>query len=969
MRAVFTAHDTALARIPLGAALPGPDAAGYERALLREAVFLAARHVRPLAAPGDSSGRLECTWHGYDIRLRERATPHGVFAGVAAASFVGTGASLCLGRHHRVRTTPSASWLAAVADQAIGDPAVLAELTLTTSPLAVRRGARYYSEQRGNGSARPLRSVSVRASAVTTYVVQTCGRGAPGGEILAGLRSRWPSASPELLVGTLASLIRAGILLHDLIPEDPREDPLGRLLAKLPGCSPVRGALARLRGQLASADDHPPASPDRLRALISARDTADQIVRHDRPLRADLAADADIRLPQSLADEAAEAAGLLWRIGWGTPPLEAWHAAFVERYGSRRWVPLLEATDPVTGLGTADDADTIGPPVPDQVREAALARLLATALADGSTEVTLAPPDVAELTARDGYPPPRTAEIYVRVLAASPADLAAGRFSLAVCPGGGSQDAGSTAGRFTALLDGTWQPSVACPAGAVVAELAVLPRTWEGASVSPVTGLASYRIPVGLPARCGDLIPESLLLGSSGEHLIVWSSQLRRPVIPVLYSRLAAGLLPPLARFLSLAGQAGARPWHGWSWRTSAPFTPAVRYRRTWLAAARWTLPPALIRAAGTADWESALDAWRYGTRPAPPQRVVTDDSDRHLPLDLNQQSDRDLLRRYVRRGLTAVTGAPGMPAAVQAILPGPRGQHLLELAVSVYRSAPPSPMPHPPPEAVRAGGAGLYLPGQDWLTLVVPAHPACQDQILAALRPVAATAAGYCDRWFWLRYRDAAHGTHLRVRFHGQPEVLASRVLPALTSWGVDLRRQGLSAGFSIIPYEQETERYGGPDVISAAEAAFCADSDLVLDLLAATSDEDQRLLVAGVSAAAIACCLASGPGQIKAAVGGRQLDRAGRARALRLRPAARQADPGDGAGLPAEASAAWDRRQRALRAYQAVLPADYRAACASDLIHLHCNRMVPGTATELVARAIAADLLAATGRARPAP
>ena len=44
---------------------------------------------------------------------------------------------------------------------------------------------------------------------------------------------------------------------------------------------------------------------------------------------------------------------------------------------------------------------------------------------------------------------------------------------------------------------------------------------------------------------------------------------------------------------------------------------------------------------------------------------MVTDDDDRQLPLDLGRADDRELLRRYARRGLAAVTAPPGGEQAI----------------------------------------------------------------------------------------------------------------------------------------------------------------------------------------------------------------------------------------------------------------------------------------------------------------
>jgi lantibiotic biosynthesis protein len=960
MTPVFVAQATALARIPLGAALLSGEET--DEAVLREAVFLASRRVPLSDTLGRQDDRAARTRRGYAIRLRSRTTPHGVLAGVALARFGDNPSTLTLGQGHHVRTTPGVGWLAVVCDQVLAEPGVLRQLTLhTTTPLP-RHGDRYHSEQRGGPTDAGPRATAVRATEVMVRIVEACRGGSTAREVIEMLGRRWPQAPAATAARTLIGLIRAGVLLHDLLPEDPREDPLGHLLERLPNDSPRRTGLARLRDLLADADRYPPGAPERWQALTAARGLMDQIWHCERPLRADTVLDATIALPASLAQEAAEAAGLLWQIGWGSPPLRDYHESFCQRYGAHRSVPLLEATDPAVGLGCAIGVPGIGPAVPDARREAVLARLLAEATAQGRAEICLDPDTIAELRAPTGEMPPRTAEIYARVLADAADESAADRMCLALLPMGGSQDAGSTAGRFSTLLPGVYAEAESeTDDVAVVAELVVASRTFDTASVAAETGFATHRIPVGVPARPGDLLPDELLLLSTGRQLILWSPRLRRQVIPVLYSRLAPELLPPLARLLSLVGQGDARPWHGWAWRVDAPFHPAVRHRRVLLAPPRWTLPPQLIRAANSAaEWNAALQTWRAETRPVPPPVVVTDDADRQLPLDLNQPHDRELLRRYTRRGLLAVTGP--LPETAQAVLSGPGGRHLLDLVIPLRRTGQGRQEPFPAPPAPRATGAGLHLPGSDWLSLSLWAPAEHHDAILRTVSGVAADTAGHWDRWFWLRYHDSVHGPQLRIRFHGRPAALGGDVLPALAIWGTDLYRQRLSGGFSIEPYEQETERYGGSGAIGAAEEVFCTDSALVLEALARTSDDEGRLVIAALSVAAMARCLTVTP---SAALGKHRLDRAARRRAAALRSQVRSAD--HCGGVPSLA-ATWAGRALALSAYRRTLSAGQLPACASAVIHLHCNRLVPGAGNERLARALAADLLTVRSHANTA-
>ncbi|MBV9141136.1 MAG: lantibiotic dehydratase [Pseudonocardiales bacterium] len=956
-RSPFSARSPfpVLARIPLLPAADSQERSPRGDALLAEGMFLASRQLDPEAdLPGRDRSRLAITRRGYEIRAQWRPVPHLVFAGVALARFTGQGEtpSLRLGAGHRARTNPSAAWLAAVRDQILTDPAVLSALRLTTSNLVTHRGPRLEHERPASSGARPQR-VSVRATEATALIMSLCAAGASASQIPAKVVERWKVPDP-LVRAMLTELVRDAFLLTDLLPGDLTVDPLGHLVDKLTPGHRLRTSLTRLRRLLADADRYRPGDPVRLDTLMEARNLVDQISFCERPLTADAVADAHVVLPAALAGEVATAAGVLWRAGCGQGPLTRYHERFLERYGIHRYVPLLDVTDPAIGLGidaATPDRDPVD--LPDR-RTKVLASLLGRATANGGVEVVLDDADLTELTGgQPGLPPPRTAEMCVRVIAATPEDLAAGRLRLAVCPGG-SPEAGTALGRFTGLLHIAGQD---CDDAGLVAEVVARPRVAEGLTLAPPTGLTPQRIPVGVPAEPGDLPLDDLSLVSDGHRLILWSFSQDRQVIPVLYSRLTSHLLPPLARFLQLVGRTGCRPLHGWSWEPAGggPFTPRVRYRRTILASARWVLPPTLTRMThDQAAWSVALTRWRAETVPAPPDLIVVDDGDRSLPLDLRRADDRELLRRYAGRGVAAVTEPPGGPGAIQAVLPGPAGRHLLELVVPLARRE-----TVPPPvrrAVVRARDTGLYLPGGWWLSLAI--RTPAGELLLPGLATLAGDLAGHYDIWFWLRYHTPENGPHIRARFCGDPATLGSRVLPAFCTWGREMIRQRCSGGFTVEPYDQEIERYGGAAAIGAAEQVFAADSSLALAILASVSDRDQRLIIAALSAAAIARPMTDA---YQAALNGGPLDRTARRQMLDLRPQVRAARGQITAGPDLGGiRSAWSARRDVLATYRDLLDPARRADCTSSLIHLHLNRLFGDLRSERIVRALAADLLA---------
>jgi lantibiotic biosynthesis protein len=938
-----------VARAPLLPVDPGDAHREVLAGLLLEAVRFAARSLAAVCADDvRAGGRLATTVRAYEQRARTRPTPRGAFAGVQLATLADGPTRFVVGANHRPRSGPSAAWLSEVASRLIEEPAVLAALRLWSHDLVVRRGDRFEHEH-ATGTEKPER-ITLRATPAVELILDTCRDSARFDEVVCAVADRWPQI-PEATVRTaIAQMVRKGFLLTDLVPDDAANDPLGHLLTKLPEPHQARAALTAIRDLLADADRRPVGTGERLNALENARILCDTVAHQECPLSVDVALDGDIQVPSSLADEAVDAAGLLWSIMPSPMVLGDYHERFVERYGVGRRVDLMAVVDPVTGLGgpeAADDREA----AEDKVRGRVLSGLLAEAAARGAAEVTLDEATITALRVESPGVPPSTGELYAQVFAASSQDVEAGRFELAVYMGC-TQDAASSLGRFAKLL-GLRGPLTTAAQGAVPAEVVVRPRLAGLSALAPPSGFTRRRICVGLPARPGDLRLSDLELASDGQRLALWSRSLEREIAPALYSRIGSAYLPPAARLLQDLAHSGGRPWRLWSWGplAQAPFLPRVRWRRTILSPARWRLPHPLVAAVGgAARWETELERWRSATVPGLPRVVVVQEADQRIPLDLDDQRDRDLLRRYVRRGAEAVTEEPGGAEAIQGVAKGPDGGHALELVIPFQRGrSTAAPSRRRPPASSKPV---VHLPGGRWLSVAIPAPAVHHDDLLPHVDQLVRELREYIDHWFWLRYDNRAHGPHVRVRFAGESAVLLGRVLPAVSARCAALMEQGLAGGPVVEPYEPEVDRYGDLTTIEAAEDLFHADSDLSLRLLAQRPDGQARLVLAALSAVALARELADGDPD---AVGRPRLDRAARRQVNDLRAIA---SSGPAALLEDNAQQAWDHRGRAAAVYRSVLPAARRAECISSVIHMHANRMGLGHDEERVARALAAQL-----------
>ncbi|MEV8373299.1 lantibiotic dehydratase [Kribbella sp. NPDC056861] len=604
-----------------------------------------------------------------------------------------------------------------------------------------------------------------------------------------------------------------------------------------------------LRGQLLVA--HPEASvadADEMLGQLLAR----EILLAEYPpvqvteAQVDLRLDADVRLPQAVADEAARAAGLLWRLsppGDGLPDLASYHLDFLDRYGTDRIVPVLELLDPHLGLGPPG-----GYRIPRGERPAATApnsypatrdQLLAAALASNTPgELVLDDALVDRLAGDSSDQAPNSMDLCAQLFADSPEALDRGDFLLAATSG--SLSAGAMIGRFAGMLDLTE------PLGELLGrhhdplpvQLRFQPFEPRFGNVLREPQLVPHTLAVGTFADPDDpkvIDIRDVAVGTTGERLYLVAPKLGREleVLRPNMLNIVTGA-PNAARFLAAIGMAGRRFWTPWQWGRLEvlPKLPRVRSGRTILAPALWRTDPALTSTHLTdTDWRDQLDRWREQLAVPDVVRVTT--FDHHLDLDLRLALHRRLFREQLRKDPNSVVSET--PAQYGAGL-GVTAGHANELVIPLISTATREAVPPNPSWRTANAPRARYLPGGEWLSAKVYLLDDLHDAFLAGPIDRLIERMG-AERWYFLRYCDP--GAHLRLRFHhGDPAILHD--------WASEAAEAGLIRTVVLDEYEPETVRYGGPEAIAAAEDLFCADSRAVIEQLKLKLPQSREALTA---------------------------------------------------------------------------------------------------------------------------
>lgn len=880
----------------------------------------------------------------YLLRARTRATPFGLFAGVAAAR-IGATPTLRMGTWHRASARPDATWATALIDRFEEHSGLRPHLMLLASSLVVERDGYGVIEHRARGTRDGApEHVHIRMTGPVREALGSARTPILWSDLTAKLSASFPTAPLSAIEKLLAGLVRQRFLISSLRPAMTVTDPLAALLAHTQHLAPAETA---------------------------------EVLEAPKPAL-DLRVDWDLVVPETVAQEAAAAAKALTRLapraalsGW-----TEWHSRFLDRYGPWALVPVVDAIDalgyPPGYLGVAFA------PAPSSLpdRDSRLVKLAHTAGMQRRLEVELDDAAIEELATTDpDHPLQPSTEVTVRIDAASVAALQQGKFTLHVV--GVARSAGATTGRFLGILDDedrrrmteVYAGLPGVHQGALVAQISSTPLSGRAENVARAPQATELVISLGdYHGSDTSLIPVSdLAVTADAERLHLVSLSRRRPVHTLLLNAVDLGHhTHPLARFLAEAPVALAVPCTGFMWGTAAsnlPFLPALRYGRTILSPARWLLAGDDLPAASTPwpQWDEALTQWRRNLHL--PERLYLGEADQSMALDLNEPSHRALLRTHLERdGKVTLRPAPE-PQDL-----GWTGGHAHEVVIPLAAAEQAiAPVRTPGHVVSREHG---HLPGcDDRVYLKLHGHRDRQNPLLTGYLPTLLEELGD-PQWWFVRYQDP--DDHLRLRLTCAPGTLGSAV-EQIGEWTRQLRLSGLISHASVETYHPETARFGGPTAIDAAEQYFSTDSAAVLAQLACQAGKnapDARAMTAASMVDLVTGLLGDAAAAMHWLIRHTRTDQAAPPRAVyRQAVDLGNADPAD---LDERVTTAWSARRVALAAYRRALKSagTHPHDLLPDLLHLHHVRMcgpgLPEERTHLhLARAAA---LSWTARARRA-
>ncbi|MFJ3824954.1 lantibiotic dehydratase [Streptomyces nodosus] len=881
----------------------------------------------------------------YVLRMTGRATPNGLFAGVAPASF-GARPGWTWGEYHRAVVRADGDWIADLIARLEASPELLRQLSVMANNTAYVRSDRLivpYPPRSRRSEDSPAAEVSLRYTSAVRIAVDAAASPVPFSAVVGRLTAEFPDVAPDRVMGLVTSLIQRGVLISSLHAPSAVLDALDHLVqqAEAADAPPVADLVADLRRVRDAIRQHNqvlvPSEGRRLRTALRQQMTALSTVKA-QPITLDLRMDCSLTLPPQVAREAEEAATVLARLTaypFGTPAWKDFHNRFFERYGINSLVPVRDVVDPDVGLGFPAGYRDAEPERREALtfREQRLLSLAQAAVLDGRDEICLDEELIRTLTVGDqeALQVPAHMELRFQIHATSQDALTDGDFTLhGIAP---SRGIGTTIGRSLGLLGRVDQARTTAlledlpvnAPGSLPTQVSFAPLDRGDANVARVAELLPAVISLAehRPVDARTITLDDLAVGCDRRSLYLVSLSRACLLDPMtLHALDLRGHTPPLARFLTeiSRAQTAVLTVFPWASATALPYLPRVRYGRTILSAARWRLDRTELpdRRASWEEWRRAADEWR--TRRRVPDDVALTEGDQLLPLNLSEAAHFALLRAHLDTNESA---------ALTEVEPdaGWFDGRAHEIIAPMTAAHPPQ-WPTVPPvtgDQLLTRDHG-HLPGTaPWLLVKLYGHVERQPEILASHLPELLAQWDQPPIWWYMRYRDPRW--HLRLRIAVPDPQDFAPTAQRVGTWAAGLRRAGLLTDLQFATSCPETGRWGTGALMSLAEDVFAADSRaLAVQFAQSARPHHQALAAANFVSLAAAFTGSTTRGMDWLITHGRindprPLDRTVLGEAVRLADpdndwAALRAAPGGAA-----VAAAWSERDEAVARYRKLL------------------------------------------------
>ncbi|MBA2368763.1 MAG: lantibiotic dehydratase [Candidatus Protochlamydia sp.] len=784
----------------------------------------------------------------YISRMMTRPTPFGFFSCVSTAQW---GESTTIYFDEQLinkRARFDMEWVYLFIQHIYQDKKKFPLLPVRTNPLLELSGERYYlnylrDAEKGLTSV----STSIRATGLIQRILDYA-------KVCTGVNQLWlklheslPILQEDKTIAVLHQLFSQQFLLPGITPSLLSPSPFDCLLPHLS----LFPDMSRIFEQIESYNAIPPGKGEE--ALENLQENMAALLQNKAYLQVDTTYEKrNLKLSNNILGELEKVVHLLWKISClqkQSTTLSTYHSKFIEKYGVQRTVPLLEMLDANRGLGpmfenppsTSSESNQWEKLLHQQWQECLFNKKKEWVLTEEIFDQFLPP--------KESLPGPLDAplslDILCKIFAASIENIDLGEFVIVLSDI--IHEGGSSFGRFIDILGEDIKGKMAeffaseeqLEPHSIFTELSYLPSKIRSANVAMHPCLRNYRLDIEVDQReNSSLALDDIYVGATSSRFYLTDKEGKYNIITRTNNLFSMFYAPPPLKFMRCVNLSQYHSISLFNWgpiQDLAVFLPRVRFGKTILSLAKWNINPRPYIKGSLDKNMSSFNAW--ADQWELPQRFCMVHADQHLLLDRNNPNDMYEIIRKLKKGdsLTFIEKIEG------AWIKGSEGSHYCEISVPFVKNNEYARKENPfkiVPYSSYSSEERDKFPGSNWLYFKLYIGDEKINEFVVThlynfmedLRKKEAI-----HEWFFIRYHDPE--PHLRLRMHFHSTEMISNILSEFENKFRTWINLGWVKDLSVAKYEREIERYGGSELIEAAETTFFHDTITTLCIINALS------------------------------------------------------------------------------------------------------------------------------------
>lgn len=831
----------------------------------------------------------------YIIRVTTRTTPYGLFSGVLVGEFdEKTDIRLDLRKFHVKRARPDMQWLFAVMRRIENNEEILPELYVRANDICTINGSRLdiayisnYGQMHKENSDDNL-SASIRYTSQVKFVMEAAKTPIKYGELLNIIKKNNPETPIEKIRNFLKQLLNYEYLLTNIRPPLINNAPFDYIVSRLEGIEAAKDIYLSLTELQALINKYNNLAIGEGYELYNDIINKMKLIEESKDyLQIDLKIKADKSVVcHEVAKEIEKVTNIMFRVckDISEPAyMKSYKKDFLQKYGYEREIPVIELLDDDKGIGAPagymmprsrrTNEEDLKPEVATSLQKHLINKIL-YALINKEKEIVITDEDIDKIEGKNSYnldDIPKSFELSVFLSADSSSDIDKGNYKLFIGPNYGSHGAGKILGRFLDIFPDEVHKKIKAlnekekemvDSDTILAELVCLHQNGRTANISLCNSARDYEIAISTSYSKEEknrLYISDLYIGiDRNNKFYIKSKSLNKKVIILtghMLNTLDGSNIYRFLREISLYNEKDIMSIFYRNGLEKFGHTPRIRYNRVVLKRAAWKLSNDILGIKGAAtdkkEFYEAIACWREKWNV--PQYVYEVENDNRILINLDNELLCDELYYLLKKEANKEVILTEMEEDFDNLwIQGEGGRYFSEIVVPLIRNK--NIEENYKVKQVQAEGLQtkssyqnnlgkvssfdnhrLLLPGDDWLYMKLYGNKNRIDEFIGFY------ISEFCKQlinskdiqnYFFIRYADPEQ--HIRLRLKLEQGKTFANLLPKLNWWFGQLKNDGLQSGVCIDTYSREIERYGGLELIEAAEEVFCADSKYTAELIA---------------------------------------------------------------------------------------------------------------------------------------